>query len=75
MRTKSLSEIRRLSRLCWREFLRAGVEIAQRVAAFIREIENDEIETGVIDVAMHRDDVGTRAGTARRARVETSAAT
>jgi len=37
-----------------------GVEIAQRVAAFIREIEKFEIETGVIDVAMHRDDVGTR---------------
>ena len=37
-----------------------GVEIAQRVAAFIREIEEIDIETGVIDVAMHRDDVGTR---------------
>jgi len=37
-----------------------GVETAQRVAAFIREIEKIDIETGVIDVAMHRDDVGTR---------------
>jgi pyrimidine operon attenuation protein/uracil phosphoribosyltransferase len=37
-----------------------GVEIAQRVAVFIREIEKIGIETGVIDVAMHRDDVGTR---------------
>src|SRR5436305_127807 len=37
-----------------------GVEIARRVARFIREIANAEIETGVIDVAMHRDDVGTR---------------
>jgi len=37
-----------------------GVEIARRVAGFIREIANAEIETGVIDVAMHRDDVGTR---------------
>jgi pyrimidine operon attenuation protein/uracil phosphoribosyltransferase len=37
-----------------------GVEIAQRVAVFIREIEKIDIETGVIDVAMHRDDVGTR---------------
>jgi pyrimidine operon attenuation protein/uracil phosphoribosyltransferase len=37
-----------------------GVEIAQRIAAFIREIEKIDIETGVIDVAMHRDDVGTR---------------
>ena len=37
-----------------------GVEIARRIAAFIREIEKIEVETGVIDVAMHRDDVGTR---------------
>ena len=38
-----------------------GVELARRIAALIREIENIDIETGVIDVAMHRDDVGTRA--------------
>ena len=38
-----------------------GVEIAHRIAGFIREIEKLEIETGVIDVAMHRDDVGRRA--------------
>jgi len=46
-----------------------GVEIAQRIAEFIRAIENPEtrreygidIATGVIDVAMYRDDVGTRA--------------
>jgi pyrimidine operon attenuation protein/uracil phosphoribosyltransferase len=37
-----------------------GVEIARRVAEFIREIANVKVETGVIDVAMHRDDVGTR---------------
>jgi pyrimidine operon attenuation protein/uracil phosphoribosyltransferase len=37
-----------------------GVEIARRIAAFIHEIEKIEIETGVIDVAMYRDDVGTR---------------
>ena len=37
-----------------------GVEIARRIAAFIREIENIDVPTGVIDVAMHRDDVGTR---------------
>ena len=37
-----------------------GVEIAQRIAAFIHGIEDIDIETGVIDVAMHRDDVGTR---------------
>src|SRR5881398_1383195 len=37
------------------------VEIAERIAAFIHEIEEIDIETGAIDVAMHRDDVGTRA--------------
>src|SRR5438045_1776392 len=37
-----------------------GVKNAQRVAAFIREIEEIDIETGIIDVAMHRDDVGMR---------------
>jgi len=38
-----------------------GVELARRIAALIREIKNIDIETGVVDVAMHRDDVGTRA--------------
>jgi pyrimidine operon attenuation protein / uracil phosphoribosyltransferase len=38
-----------------------GVEIARRIASFIHEIEKVDVETGVIDVAMHRDDVGTRA--------------
>lgn len=38
-----------------------GVEIARRIAGFIREIDKIDIDTGVIDVAMHRDDVGTRA--------------
>ena len=37
-----------------------GVEIARRIATFIREIKNVGVETGVIDVAMHRDDIGTR---------------
>ncbi len=37
-----------------------GVEIARRIAVFIGEIANIDVETGVIDVAMHRDDVGTR---------------
>jgi pyrimidine operon attenuation protein / uracil phosphoribosyltransferase len=39
-----------------------GVEIAQRIAAFIHEIRKINVETGVIDVAMYRDDVGTRSG-------------
>jgi pyrimidine operon attenuation protein/uracil phosphoribosyltransferase len=38
-----------------------GVEIARRLADTIRGIEKIDIETGIIDVAMHRDDVGTRA--------------
>jgi pyrimidine operon attenuation protein/uracil phosphoribosyltransferase len=37
-----------------------GVEIARRIASFVQEIEKIDIETGVIDVAMHRDDIGTR---------------
>ena len=38
-----------------------GVEIAQRISEFVRHIEKIDIDTGVIDVAMHRDDIGTRA--------------
>jgi pyrimidine operon attenuation protein/uracil phosphoribosyltransferase len=38
-----------------------GVEIAGRIAQFIRDLTKIDIATGVIDVAMHRDDVGTRA--------------
>ena len=38
-----------------------GVEITRRLAEFIREVAKIDIETGTIDVAMHRDDVGTRA--------------
>jgi pyrimidine operon attenuation protein/uracil phosphoribosyltransferase len=39
-----------------------GVELAQRIAADIEAIEKVRVATGVIDVSMHRDDVGTRAG-------------
>src|SRR5438132_12917386 len=38
-----------------------GVEIVRRLAEFIQEVAKVDIETGTIDVAMHRDDVGTRA--------------
>jgi pyrimidine operon attenuation protein/uracil phosphoribosyltransferase len=38
-----------------------GNEIARRIAEFMQSIEKSEVATGVIDVAMHRDDVGTRA--------------
>src|SRR5947207_15576080 len=37
-----------------------GVEIARRLGEFIREVSKVAVETGTIDVAMHRDDVGTR---------------
>lgn len=37
-----------------------GGELARRISSYIAEIEKTEIAVGVIDVAMHRDDVGTR---------------
>lgn len=37
-----------------------GVEIARRIGEFIQAVEKVHVATGVIDVAMHRDDVGTR---------------
>ncbi len=38
-----------------------GNEIARRIAETIRGIEKVEVALGVMDVAMHRDDVGTKA--------------
>jgi pyrimidine operon attenuation protein / uracil phosphoribosyltransferase len=38
-----------------------GVEIARRLAGFIEEFAQVRVETGIIDVSMHRDDVGKRA--------------
>ena len=38
-----------------------GVEISRRIAEQVSEIEKTNVASGVIDVAMHRDDVGTRA--------------
>jgi pyrimidine operon attenuation protein / uracil phosphoribosyltransferase len=38
-----------------------GVEIAHRLAELIAAGEKTDVETGIIDVAMHRDDVGRRA--------------
>jgi pyrimidine operon attenuation protein/uracil phosphoribosyltransferase len=37
-----------------------GNEIASRIAQCINAIAKVDVDTGVIDVAMHRDDVGTR---------------
>ncbi len=39
-----------------------GIEICRRLAAFIESIENRPVEQGVIDVSMHRDDIGRRGG-------------
>ena len=38
-----------------------GVEISRRIAELIQSFEGVEVEAGVIDVSMHRDDVGQRA--------------
>src|SRR6201995_6137740 len=38
-----------------------GSDLAQRIAGLIGEIEKRAVALGVIDVSMHRDDVGTRA--------------
>ena len=38
-----------------------GVEISLRIAELIESFEGADIETGVVDVSMHRDDVGQRA--------------
>jgi pyrimidine operon attenuation protein/uracil phosphoribosyltransferase len=39
-----------------------GIEIARRIGDFIFNIENVRVDLGTIDVSMHRDDVGKRAG-------------
>lgn len=38
-----------------------GVEISRRIAELIESFEGTPVETGLIDVSMHRDDVGQRA--------------
>src|SRR5581483_5840434 len=38
-----------------------GNDLAQRIGGLIGEIEKRSVAIGVIDVSMHRDDVGTRA--------------
>ncbi len=38
-----------------------GVEIARRLAALVEEFAKVRVESGIIDVSMHRDDVGKRA--------------
>lgn len=38
-----------------------GVEIARRIAEFVESISSTPVASGVIDVSMHRDDIGQRA--------------
>ena len=38
-----------------------GVEISRRIAELIQSFEGVQVETGIVDVSMHRDDVGQRA--------------
>jgi pyrimidine operon attenuation protein/uracil phosphoribosyltransferase len=38
-----------------------GIEIARRLGDFVNESSGTRVELGVIDVSMHRDDVGQRA--------------
>ena len=42
-----------------------GVEIARRLAEMIQSVSKITIATGVIDISMHRDDVGMRVGLPR----------
>jgi pyrimidine operon attenuation protein/uracil phosphoribosyltransferase len=37
-----------------------GVEVARKIATFIEQIEKARVELGVVDVAMHRDDLRLR---------------
>ena len=37
-----------------------GIEISRRIAELIQSFEGVQLETGIIDVSMHRDDVGQR---------------
>ena len=37
-----------------------GIEMAQRIAAYIEQFERHPVETGTIDVSMHRDDLNLR---------------
>ncbi len=39
---------------------RRGVPLAQRLARIIRSIENQPVDTGVLDISFYRDDLSTR---------------
>lgn len=50
-----------LSRLILAGIPARGVELAERLAAEIRRLSQKPVGVGIIDVSMHRDDVGRRA--------------
>jgi pyrimidine operon attenuation protein/uracil phosphoribosyltransferase len=37
-----------------------GVEVARRIMAEVKSVEGVELELGVVDISMHRDDLATR---------------
>lgn len=39
-----------------------GTVVAQRLGQYLQEISGTEVEQGVVDISMHRDDLHTRAG-------------
>ena len=47
-----------------------GIHIAKRLSEFIRQVEGVEVFSGVVDVAMHRDDLNRRRVPPRVARTE-----
>jgi pyrimidine operon attenuation protein/uracil phosphoribosyltransferase len=47
-----------------------GVHVAQRLAAFIEQVENVKVFAGVVDVSMHRDDLHRHRVPPRVARTE-----
>ncbi len=46
--------------LCLVGIQRGGVHLAVRIASKIRDIENEEIEVGSLDISLYRDDLGMR---------------
>ncbi len=42
---------------------RRGVPLAARLAPLVAELVNDEVATGSLDIALYRDDLGTREAT------------
>jgi pyrimidine operon attenuation protein/uracil phosphoribosyltransferase len=49
-----------LSKVCVVGIPSRGIEVSRRIASHIEAIENVPVEMGIIDVAMHRDDIRIR---------------